>query len=129
MVAMREIKSAARKIARLFEPERIMLFGSYARGDAKGHSDVDLLILMKGKHVHDRALAIREAIDFEFPVDLLVRSPEEFHLRIDWGDHFLTDIRDNGVILYEATHSGMGAKSRRRLRNGAARSAGKKSAQ
>jgi uncharacterized protein len=131
MVNMRDIKSAARKIAERFQPQRITLFGSYARGDADEHSDVDFLILMKGKgrRVHDQAVAISLAIDFGFPVDLVVRSPEEFERRIAWGDHFLREIQEKGKVLYEAADARMGGKGGRRLRNGAARSAGTKIAQ
>ena len=123
MVPMRTIKSAARKIAERFHPQRIILFGSHARGDADKHSDVDLMILMKGRgrRVHDKALEIRMAIDFGFPLDLLTRSPEEFERRISWSDWFLKEIDEKGITLYEAPDARMDQKSRRRLRNGATR--------
>jgi uncharacterized protein len=89
MVTMREIRAAARAIAKAVHPQRIVLFGSYATGEARKHSDVDLLVLLNGRAVHDRALAIREMVDFPFPVDLLVRSPREFRERVEWGDSFL----------------------------------------
>jgi predicted nucleotidyltransferase len=117
MVSMQDIRAAAAEIARQFSPKRIVLFGSHAYGNATPDSDVDLLILWEGKHVHARALKIRKAIDFRFPVDLLVRSPEEFVGRIAQGDGFLKEIQDKGKILYEAPDARMGAKSRRRLSN------------
>src|SRR5436853_6012796 len=108
MVKSRDIQLAAMKIARLFRPERIILFGSYAYGHPTGDSDVDLLILVKGKRVHDRALRIRAAMDFTFPVDLIVRSCDEFEQRIAWGDFFLREIQERGKTLYEAAHTRMG---------------------
>jgi predicted nucleotidyltransferase len=128
MASMRDIKAAARKIAELFHPQRIILFGSHARGDANRHSDVDLLVLMKGRgrRVHDKAIDISLAIDFEFPIDLLTRSPQEFERRIGWGDYFLKEIDEKGIILYEAPHPRVDTKGRRRLRNGIARNAGAK---
>jgi predicted nucleotidyltransferase len=125
---MRTIKAAARKIAERFHPQRIILFGSHARGDADQHSDVDLMVLMKGKgrRVHDKALDIRMAIDFGFPLDLLTRSPEEFQRRITWGDWFLKEIDEKGITLYEAPDTRVDQKSGRRLRNGSTRSAGAK---
>jgi uncharacterized protein len=131
MVPMRDIKAAARKIADLFHPQRIILFGSYARGDSNKHSDVDLLVLIKGRgrRVHDKALDIRQAIDIRFPLDLLTRSPEEFERRIGWGDHFLREINERGMTLYESPDARVDRKSRRRLRNRHARSAGAKIAQ
>jgi predicted nucleotidyltransferase len=97
MVSMRDIKAAARKIAERFHPQRIILFGSYANGKANEHSDVDFMILMrgKGKRVHNQDVRISLAINFGFPVDLVVRSPEEFERRIGWGDYFLRDIQVN----------------------------------
>lgn len=125
---MRDIRAAARKIAERFHPQRIILFGSYARGDANRHSDVDLLVLMKGRgrRVHDKAIDISLAIDFGFPIDLLTRSPEEFKRRIGWGDYFLKEIDEKGITLYEAPDPRVDTKSRRRLRNGVARNAGAK---
>jgi uncharacterized protein len=126
MVAMRDIRRAAGSIARKFRPDRITLFGSYAYGRPNEHSDVDLLILMDGNRVHDRAILIREQIEFGFPVDLLVRSPVEFKRRVALGDCFLKEIQEKGKILYEASDARVGGKSRRRFSNRAARNAGKK---
>jgi predicted nucleotidyltransferase len=110
MVSMRRIQSVANEIARRFHPQRIILFGSYAYGRPDGDSDVDFLVLMKGRRVHDRALKIRQQIDFDFPVDVLVRSPGEYRRRIAWGDFFLREIHEKGKILYEAPDAGMGQK-------------------
>jgi predicted nucleotidyltransferase len=122
MVAMRQIHHAAKQIAQRFNPRSIILFGSYAYGEPNADSDVDFLVLLPGARVHDRAIAIRNAIDFDFPVDLLVRSPEEFDRRINLGDGFLKEIRDKGKILYEAADTGVDQKGRGRFSNRAARS-------
>ena len=129
MVDIRDIRQAAQKIARQFQPERIVLFGSYAYGQPDEHSDVDLLIVMKGQRVHDRGVAIREAIDFAFPVDLVVRSPDEVRKRIAWGDYFLQEIDEKGKVLYEATDARVGEKGRRRFFQRATRDPGKKKSQ
>ena len=123
MVRIRDIKQAAGRIAREFRPRRITLFGSYAYGKPTEDSDVDLLVLLDGRRVHDRAVQIRQAIDFEFPVDLLVRSPKEVERRIAWGDCFLTEIQKKGKVLYEAADAQVGQEGRRRLRDRAARGA------
>lgn len=120
MVNIRAIRAAAEQIAARFRPQRIILFGSYAYGRPTRDSDVDLLVLMDGKRVHDKALRIREAIDFGFAVDLLVRSPEEFSRRVRWGDQFLREIQRKGKVLYEAPDARVGQQSRRRLRHRAA---------
>src|SRR5437868_10502023 len=62
MVTMREIRRAAHAIARLCRPQRIVLFGSYAYGRPSEDSDVDLLVLMNGSRLDERAVRVREAI-------------------------------------------------------------------
>src|SRR2546421_6113662 len=97
MISMRSIKQVARQIAREFHPQQITLFGSYAYGSPDRNSDVDLLVLMRGRggrRLHDHAIEIRNMVDFGFPVDLLVRSADEFSRRIKWGDFFLREIRE-----------------------------------
>jgi len=97
--------------------QRIILFGSYAYGRPTVDSDVDLMILMHGKHVHDIGVRIRDSVDFGFPVDLVVRSPEEFDRRINWGDDFLREIQNKGKVLYEASDARVDQKGRGRLQN------------
>ncbi len=47
MVSMKEIQDVGQRIAFEFRPQRIILFGSHARGTAGEHSDVDLLVIMR----------------------------------------------------------------------------------
>jgi predicted nucleotidyltransferase len=123
MIRLREINIAVRKIAEQFRPERITLFGSYAYGSPDENSDVDLLILMKGRRVHQKDLQIRLAIDFGFPVDLIVRSPDEYYKRIAMDDFFLMEIEEMGKVLYDASDARMGTKRRGRLSDRSARAA------
>ncbi len=103
-----DIAGAARRIAAAFDPVRITLFGSHAYGVPTADSDVDLLVLMRGEDVHDRALDIREALEFEVPVDILVRSPEEYSRRLAMGDCFLREIEEKGKVLYESPGARVG---------------------
>ncbi len=45
MVTMRQIEELGRRIGREFHAQRVVLFGSYARGVPTGDSDVDLLVV------------------------------------------------------------------------------------
>ena len=117
------------RIAERFKPQKIILFGSYAYGKPTEDSDVDYMILMRGTRSEDRALDIRMAIKFDFPVDVLVRSPAVFERRIAMGDFFLMDIKEKGKVLYEALDERVGRQGRGRLRVSNARTAGKKNAQ
>jgi predicted nucleotidyltransferase len=84
-------------IAREFQPQKIVLFGSYAYGRPTVDSDVDLLVIMplKGRAI-DKAVEIARRLDHQFPIDLLVRSPEEVRLRLSWNDFFLREVTERG---------------------------------
>jgi len=103
MVAMNEIEEFGEKIGREFGAERVILFGSHARGEVSEDSDVDLLIIgpYEGRSV-DRSVEIRMKLRPRFPVDLLVRTPEKVRERIRMGDDFLREIVEEGKVLYEA---------------------------
>ncbi len=74
------IREAARRIAERFRPERIIMFGSRARGTADARSDVDLLVICRvaGKR---RAVATeidRSLYGLKLARDIVVLTPEEF---------------------------------------------------
>ena len=97
-----EIEAVAHQIARKFKPRKIVLFGSYARGDCHPHSDIDLLVLLEKKPANvDIEIEIALSVPHKFPMDILVRSQDELADRLQMGDTFLQDIVEQGVILYE----------------------------
>jgi predicted nucleotidyltransferase len=73
------------RIVREFGPEKIILFGSHARGDAGPDSDVDLLVVMPvSGSVRRKAVEIGVALhDIRTPKDIIVTTPEEFDWRKD----------------------------------------------
>jgi predicted nucleotidyltransferase len=97
------IDDLANRIATAFSPERIVLFGSFAYGSPGVDSDVDLLVVMPcvGKPWR-KAAEIRNRVRPEFPLDLLVRTPEQVAERVALGDGFVREILDRGTVLYEA---------------------------
>jgi len=103
MVEISEIVELAQRIAARFHPERIILFGSYAEGNPTVDSDVDLLVVLpfQGKS-WQAASEIRRFAQVPFPMDLLVRTPEQLRQRLIVGDSFLQQILQQGKILYEA---------------------------
>ena len=106
MVSRRSIKKFADEVARRLKPKSIILFGSYAYGKPTDDSDVDLLVVMKGKgRPQDRALQLRRTVEADFPMDLIVRTPAEMRRRLSWGDWFLKEVVEKGVVLYEAAHT------------------------
>lgn len=106
MVAMADIRELADRIAQEFRPQRIILFGSHAYGDATADSDVDLMVVVAyPRKSWQMATQIRARVRPTFPLDLLVRSPEQLRERLAMGDPFLREVAARGKVLYEADHT------------------------
>lgn len=105
-VPFSEIQELCDEIVEKFQPEKVILFGSYASGTPTEDSDVDLMIVMDhfGRPI-EKAVEIRIATKHKFPLDLLVRDRSTIKQRVEWNDWFLRDIVENGQILYESAHS------------------------
>ena len=103
MVLMKQIEEFGQRIGLEFGAERVILFGSYARGAVTEDSDVDLLVIcsFEGRSV-DKSVEIRMKLRPGFPVDLLVRNSEKVRERIEMGDDFMREILEEGKVLYEA---------------------------
>ena len=103
MVALNKIKEFGRQIGEQFGAERVILFGSYAQGKITADSDVDLLVIgpFKGRGV-DKSVEIRMKLRPQFPVDILIRTPEKVNQRLKMGDFFMREILEKGKVLYEA---------------------------
>jgi uncharacterized protein len=107
MIRRRDIIKWCDNVAREFRPERIVLFGSYARGTATRDSDVDVLVVMRlgrGRRDVRQAAAIRDRIRATFPMDVIVRSPQQIARRLAQGDGFVSDVLRHGRLMYEAKH-------------------------
>jgi predicted nucleotidyltransferase len=102
-VTQKTISAFARRIAKQFNPQKIILFGSYAYGKPTQDSDVDMLVIMsfEGRGAYKSA-EIATALRPEFPADILVRTPEQIKQRLEWGDFFIREITEKGKVLYEA---------------------------
>jgi predicted nucleotidyltransferase len=114
-IPMRVIRRYARQVAERFQPEKIILFGSYAYGTPHEDSDVDILVIMPCRNAIDQACRIDDAIDPPFPLDLIVRKPKDVAWRLAEGELFLTEITTRGKVLYEKDHGGVGGQGRGRL--------------
>ena len=104
-ISRRSITAFARRVAKQFSPNKIILFGSYAYGVPTEDSDVDILVVMpfRGKNP-EKATEIWKATRPKFPIDIMVRKPGELRKRLKMGDFFLRDIVEKGKVLYEADH-------------------------
>ena len=100
---MEAIQTVVDHIAQTFDPDKIILFGSYAYGQPKPWSDVDLLIVIETENPKQVQMDINLSFQDPIGVDVLVRTPQEIKERILLGDYFLRDIVSKGKTLYECS--------------------------
>ena len=97
------IHEMVRRIAAQFGPDKIILFGSHARGDARPDSDVDLLVVMpvQGSR-RQKATEIDMALaDRTVSLDLLVVTPEDFERGLAEIGSVLRPAALEGQVLYD----------------------------
>jgi predicted nucleotidyltransferase len=92
-----------KRIASALQPEQIVLFGSYAYGAPSPDSDVDILVIMRTEaSQRDRHLAVTRLLrPRPFPVDIIVRTPEEVQQAVHERDPFICEIMERGEVLYD----------------------------
>ncbi len=97
------IRAMTRQIAEQFRPQKIILFGSYARGNPRPESDVDLLIVIdESLKERQQSLKIRRSLGVLFGLDLIIYTPKRLARRLEMGDLFLADVLKEGKVLYES---------------------------
>jgi HEPN domain-containing protein/predicted nucleotidyltransferase len=112
-----ELQHAVKIICKEANPEMIILFGSYARGDAvevrrpdgqfEYQSDLDIYVLVK-KRKQARKIGrwnkLRQMIrsDIRTPIEILVDSVGYFNNCLQAGQYFFTDIKKEGILLYDS---------------------------
>ena len=94
-------------------PYKIILFGSYARGNPNENSDIDLMVILDNNHVSktyeerlNNKVFIRNLlleINRKIPLDVLVYSKEELNLMKKYGNYLIEEIEKTGKTIYEKT--------------------------
>ena|SRR3989338_8714333 len=96
-----EIKNITDQIVKKYKPQKIILFGSAARGEFGPDSDLDFLIIKDDKRLKiERMQTIYRLVEKKAPADFLVYTPKEVRHRTKLGDPFLRTIFREGKILY-----------------------------
>ena len=101
------IREMTRRIVERFNPVKIVLFGSHARGTARADSDIDLLVIKKIEGSKRRArIAICVALhDIDVPKDIIVASPEDVEKLGNTVGTVLYPALREGKILYDRTRA------------------------
>ncbi len=97
------LPEAVRRIARQFDPLRIILFGSWARGDARPDSDLDLLVVLpRVDNKRHAAVEILRALNgLPLSKDVVVTTPEEIATRGNVIGDVLRPALREGKVIYE----------------------------
>lgn len=94
------------KIKKEYQPDKIILFGSYAYGTPDRDSDIDLLIIKDTQdRPIDRRVAVRRIVSDPkrfIPFEPIVLTPKEVNERLEIGDQFIKEILRKGEVIYAA---------------------------
>jgi uncharacterized protein len=89
------------------QPEKIILFGSYANGNADDGSDIDLFVIknMGVNEIRNFRINLKLKLwdlikEWNIPVDIIVDNQERINQRIADGDLFYREIFSNGRVIY-----------------------------
>ena len=104
-IPQKAINQVVKQIVEKFKPQKIILFGSYARGNPRPESDVDMLIVIDTPLKESKqSLEIRRDLGVMFGLDLVVYTAQHLKDRVEMGDWFLCDILKEGKVLYESSN-------------------------
>jgi predicted nucleotidyltransferase len=97
-----KIDEIVRRVVKQFHPEKIILFGSHAKGTAGPDSDVDLLIIMPvSGSKREKQIEIGVALhDIRIPMDIIVTTPEEVERRKNLVGTVIRPALREGEIIY-----------------------------
>lgn len=97
------LPAAVARIAQALHPQKIILFGSYAYGNPTPDSDVDLLVVMDtAASTSERYLAVCRLLrPRPFPVDIVVKTPEELRCEVESNNYFIREVSTRGEVVYE----------------------------
>jgi predicted nucleotidyltransferase len=97
------VEDTVRRIAERFSPDRIILFGSYARGEASEDSDVDLLVLFSEvENPREQAAELYAVLSQSLlPQDIIVSTTERFERYKNVVNTIYWPAAREGKVLYE----------------------------
>lgn len=100
-------------LARLqnYQPDKVILFGSFARGDHHGASDVDLIIIKETDQPFvERIGQVLRLCDSRLPLEPLVYTPAEVAQMLERGNAFLSTALREGRVVYDSAIGGESIK-------------------
>ena len=98
-----ELPEITRRIRQVSDPDKIILFGSYARGEAGQHSDMDLMVIKNrmASVLAETKKIYRALANLAVPIDIVVVSQEYLEQYGKLIGTVLYPALKEGIILYE----------------------------
>lgn len=103
MISKKLLQEATKRLVSKFQPERIILFGSYARGTADEHSDADILVVCPVKKNRIKVMVEMDGVldGLKIARDIVVLTPKEFTIDKEIPGTIARYANKEGVLLYE----------------------------
>ncbi|MCK5135134.1 MAG: nucleotidyltransferase domain-containing protein [Bacteroidales bacterium] len=103
MIGKDKISEIVKKIASGYNPDKIILFGSYAIGNPNENSDLDLFVVKETDSPRpQRTVQVRKMLYGSMvPMDLIVYTPKEIEESKENRYSFVYEVLNNGIVLYE----------------------------
>jgi uncharacterized protein len=103
MIKARQIKDIVNRIALHYNPDKIILFGSYAHGNYSDSSDLDLIIVKDSNLPrHKRGIEVRRLFyGLPVPMDFKIYTTSEFNNELTNQYSFLSSVLIGSKVLYE----------------------------
>jgi predicted nucleotidyltransferase len=103
MITGNKISEIVNKIASGYHPEKIILFGSYANGNASDDSDIDIFVIKDSELPRpERTIQLRKMLfGSQVPMDLIVYTPSEVEKEKDEKYSFVYEVLNSGKTVYE----------------------------
>jgi len=101
---MSEIGNLIERLSKKIKIEKVIIFGSRARGEEEEESDLDLLIIspdFKGKKFRERARGFYKYYELDFPVDFICFTPEEFE-KMKSRATIVKEALEEGIVIDES---------------------------
>ncbi|MBK6608675.1 MAG: nucleotidyltransferase domain-containing protein [Leptospiraceae bacterium] len=103
LISEKKIQEIVNKISKHYFPEKIILFGSYAKGNPELSSDLDLFIIKDSALPrYKRSIEVRRLLfGSMIPIDLLIYTPKEIENQKDRKYSFVREVLNTGRVVYE----------------------------
>ena len=98
-----QVQDIVKKISEGYDPDRIIVFGSYARGTQRKGSDLDVLVVKETTaRWTDRVRAVSGLVTpRRVPMDIIVKTPAEVEEALRHRELFMRQVMEEGVVAYE----------------------------